>query len=135
MYTIIEQQGEIMKKTTKTDKKLAVVDAKVNKSSKKDEERKFIDVLEVKDNPDGSATVTFEMDDKTYGIFVREGIRLTMPKKYRNKIMVCDPDFYQSNIPVKTVELPEAELNAYVEIAFIDALKNGIKYLEEKEKS
>jgi hypothetical protein len=131
-----------MKKTTnkiKVDKKLAIFDKedmkKVSKSKKKDNENKFIDVLEVIDNPDGSATITFEMDDKTYGVFVREGIRILMPKKYKDKIMVCDPDFYQSKVPVKTVELPEAELNAYVEIAFIDALKNGIKYLEEKEKN
>lgn len=90
-----------------------------------------IEVVEVKENEDGSATLTLELSDETFNIFLREGIRLLMPDEYKDKVMVCSPSIHDKNVKMKTVEMPEAEINAIFEFAIVDALK---KYIEEQKK-
>ena len=99
----------------------------------KKQESRFIDVENIVDNDDGSATMTISMDDDTSSMLLREGIRLAMPKKYRNKIMVIPPDDI-IDPKIKTVELPEDEINCLIELAIIDMLRKYIKNNSKKDK-
>jgi len=90
-----------------------------------------IEVVEIKENEDGSATVTLELTDETFSMIFREGIRLLIPDEYKDKIMVCAPDINFDKIKTKTVEMPEEEINAIFEYAIINILE---KYIEQEQK-
>ena len=96
-----------------------------------EQQEQFINVLNIVDNDDGSSTMEIEMDDKTQSILFREGLRLSIPDDLKGKVMVVEPDFYQSSEKVKTVEMPEEEINYFVEVAVVNALKEFIKFNKE----
>ena len=108
----------------------------MKKSSKKIEKTEnkeivYINVIEVKENKDGSATVTFEASEDVMDMLLREGLCLSLSPENRKKIMVVAPDKYKCEKYVKQIEITEEEMNAFIEIAVIDILK---RYLKEKEK-
>ena len=105
----------------------------MKKAEKKVVNERYIEVTSWIDNDDGSANLSVAMDNESYNIFLREGIRASIPDDLKNKVMVLPPDFYRKTKNIKQVEFPAEEIDAFVEIGVINALKEGIKKSETKE--
>ena len=105
----------------------------VKKDVKKVVNERYIEVTSWVDNDDGSAKLSVAMDNESYNIFLREGIRASIPEDLKNKVMVLPPDFYGKTNDIKQIELPSEEIDAFVEIGIINALKEGIEKAKAKE--
>lgn len=90
-----------------------------------------IEVLSIKENKDGSATIQVDMSDSVYAILFREGLRLALPKKYSGKIKILDPDDAVAKELIKnkirTVEIPDDEAEGLINLAVNDCLRRYIK--------
>ena len=91
-----------------------------------------IQVLSVKENKDGSATMEVDMSDSVYSVLFREGLRLALPKKYSDKFKILSPDdkIAQTVIKdrtVRKVEIPDDEADALINLAVNDCLRRYIK--------
>ena len=97
-----------------------------------------IDVLEIEDKDDGTATIKFDMDEETTNLFIREGIKLLISEvSEKHCVVTIDEwdDWVKAGndvTPGRTWELTSQEAQAFFQIGTLNAIRAGIDAVEDK---
>ena len=91
-----------------------------------------IKIDEIKDNEDGSATMTFTADDDVMASFMREGFRV-IAEEAKAKVVVLPP-VQPFTEDAKKYELTDEEAQLLIQMGVISALKRGLEGMEENDK-
>ena len=95
--------------------------------------KKLIEVFKIIENKDGSANIDLDIDESIYDSLFREGLRLSIPKNMRDKVVVVSPKFLdesQYSGKIRTVNMPDEEADAIVGFAIVEMFKKYIKDCE-----
>jgi len=85
----------------------------------------LISNVEVKDNPDGSANVTMDIDPEAQSLLIKQGLQYLIEEmKLNDKVVVLAPNEFSGK--AKTWELSDNDANALLHFGFIQAIKLGM---------
>ena len=93
--------------------------------------KQTLEVIEIKDQEDGGAIITFDMDDDIVNLFIRQGIR-QMLEEMGEKYVVVQPDEWKdwsevNNIPEpRSVEMSSQELQGFFQVGVMKAIMVGV---------
>lgn len=85
-----------------------------------------ISVETVEEHEDGSATMSFDMDNETTRLILKQGFRAIMEEENIKNVVVCDPIETLSK-EQKTYELSDDEFQLLLHLGTIDAIKKGME--------
>ena len=94
--------------------------------------RKKMKVVSIKAQKDGSAILTLDMNRKEYETLMRQGMQLAVGDKF--KVVPIEEAKALGIKAKKTYEITDAEADALVREAVLDALKRKIKECEKVKK-
>jgi len=84
-----------------------------------------IENVEVKDNPDGSASVTMDITPEAQQALMKQGLQYLIEEmKMADKVIALEANEFSGN--TKTWELSDDDANALFHFGFIKALKMGM---------
>ena len=87
-----------------------------------------ININDVVDHEDGSATITMDLDEETQGILIKQGLQYLIDEmKVTDKVTVADDNEFSKE--TKTHNLTDDEANALFHFGFIYAITAGMKGL------
>jgi len=89
-----------------------------------------INVETVEEHEDGSATMSFEFDDETTRLILKQGFKAIMEEEGIKDIVICDPIEPLSK-DARTYELSDDEYQLLIHMGVMSALKLGMEYAEE----
>lgn len=82
--------------------------------------------IEVKDNHDGSANVTMDIDPRAQSLLIKQGLQYLIEEmKLNDKVVVLAPNEFSGE--AKTWELSDNDANALLHFGFIQAIKLGME--------
>lgn len=90
-----------------------------------------LEVIEIKDQEDGGAIISFDMDEEVVNLFVRQGIRKTL-EEMGEKYVVVQPDEWKewsdlNSVPEpRKIEMSSFELQGFFQIGVLEAIMIGI---------
>ena len=90
-----------------------------------------LEVIEIKDQEDGGAIISFDMDEEVVNLFVRQGIRKTL-EEMGEKYFVVQPDEWKewselNSVPEpRQIEMSSVELQGFFQIGVLEAIMIGI---------
>ena len=90
-----------------------------------------LEVIEIKDQEDGGAIISFDMDEEVVNLFVRQGIRKTL-EEMGEKYFVVQPDEWKewselNSVPEpRKIEMSSFELQGFFQIGVLEAIMIGI---------
>jgi hypothetical protein len=91
-----------------------------------------IENIEVTDMPDGSAKITMDIDEDAQTALMKQGMQYLIDEmKMHDKVVVMEPNEFTGE--AKTWELSDDDRNALFHFGFINALKLGMKEMDEEE--
>ena len=97
-----------------------------------------IEVLEVIEEDDGSATIKFDMSDDVVNLFIRQGIKHSLGE-LKDSYMVVPVEDWEDwvakgvDVPKpRTYEMTSQEAQAFFQIGTLQAIKDGIEAVGEK---
>jgi len=91
-----------------------------------------IDIETIEEHDDGSATMSFDFDDETTRLFLKQGFRSIMKEEGIKDLVICDPIEPLSK-ETRTYELSDEEFQLLLHMGVIDAIKAGINKSENEE--
>jgi len=95
-------------------------------------EENSIENIEVTDMPDGTAKVTMDITPELQQLLMKQGLNyLIKEMKMSDDVKVLEPNDFSGE--TKTWELSDDEANALFHFGFIDAIKIGMKEMENDE--
>jgi len=90
-----------------------------------------LEVIEIKDQEDGGAIISFDMDEEVVNLFVRQGIRKTL-EEMGERYVVVQPDEWKewsdlNSVPEpRKIEMSSFELQGFFQIGVLEAIMIGI---------
>lgn len=85
-----------------------------------------INVETIKEHEDGSATITFDFDDETTRLILKQGFKAIMKEESIKDLIICDP-IEPLTKEAKTYELSDKEFQLLLHMGVLDAIKIGMK--------
>ena len=89
----------------------------------------MIKVNKIVEHRDGTATLYMEMSEYEYNSIMCEGIRLSLPKKHKNIMVIPYPNklFRKNEKNIKKVNFPSKKLRVFFDLGFLSIIKKYIK--------
>jgi len=86
-----------------------------------------MEIIDYKENEDGSANLTIDMNEEEENVFLRLGMQALIDKEFGGKAKVIPYTGDLKSEKRKTFEVDDDLAEEYVKIGIVEALKQGIE--------
>jgi len=91
-----------------------------------------IEVIDIIDQPDGSAIMTMDVEPGQVNAFVKTGLNYMIKQmRLQDDVQCVEPNTFENS--TRTIELTDDELNTLFQFGVISALKRGIQSEQNQE--
>jgi len=85
-----------------------------------------IEVLDIVDQPDGSAIMTMDVEPEQVNAFVKTGLNYMIKQmRLQDDVQCVEPNTFENS--TRTIELTDDELNALFHFGVISAIQRGME--------